>query len=317
MSSNKVVKSILGPQRTIINGNGAANVVQFNDLDSTAVLDGFTINGGGRGVSFERGGGIVRNCIIRKNQTGIWNIGSVVYKDPIIENNIITENTQYAMDTNNSFALLNKNTIVNNTAGVKGYGFYSPSPAVVNCILWNNNDDLVETGSAICSCIQNGDMGTGNISSDPLFFDSEHGNYHLQQGSPCIDKGHPDPIYNDPDETRADMGAFYYSYGTSVPSQKESVLPENYHLSQNYPNPFNPVTTIEYQLPKSSEVVLRIYDITGRLVNTLISKQQPAGYYKIQWYGRDEKDNSVVGGLYLIKIIADHFTLSKKMVLIR
>jgi hypothetical protein len=317
MSGNKVVKSILGPQRTIINGNGAANVVQFNYLDSTAVLDGFTIIGGGRGVSFERGGGIVRNCIIKMNQTGIWSIGSMVYTDPIIENNIITENSQYAMDTNNSWALLNNNTIVNNSAGVKGYGFYSPSPTIVNCILWNNNDDLVETGSAIYSCIQNGDPGTGNISSDPLFVDPEHEDYHLQQGSPCINAGHPDPSFNDPDGSRADMGAFYYSSGTSVHSQEESALPHNYHLGQNYPNPFNPVTTIEYQLPKDTYVTLRIFNITGELVKTIKNERQSAGYYKIQWNGRDENGKSIAGGLYLYHLKADGFSQSNKMILIR
>jgi hypothetical protein len=317
MSGNKVVKSILGPQRTIINGNGAANVVQFNYLDSTAVLDGFTINGGGRGVSFERGGGIIRNCIIQKNQTGIWNIGSMVYTDPIIENNIITENTQYAMDTNNSFALLNKNTIVGNKTGVKGYGFYSSSPTIVNCILWNNNDDLVETASAIFSCIQNGDPGTGNISSDPLFVDSEHGDYHLQEGSPCINAGHPDPSFNDPDGSRADMGAFYYTSGTFVRSPKESLQPDKYQLAQNYPNPFNPVTAINYQLPKDSNVILRIFNINGQLVKTLIEEKQSAGYYKIQWDSRDENGNSVVGGLYLYQLKAEGFSQSYKMVLIR
>ncbi len=317
MSGNKIVKSIMGPQRTIINGNGADNVVQFNYLDSTAVLDGFTIIGGGRGVSFERGGGIVSNCIIKKNQTGIWNIGSMVYTDPIIENNIITENTQYAMDTNNSWALLNKNTIVNNAAGVKGYGFYSSSPTIVNCILWNNNDDLVETGSAIYSCIQNGDPGTGNISANPLFVDPEHGDYHIQQGSPCINAGHPDPTLNDPDGSRADMGAFYFSSGTSVHSQKESTLPEKYYLAQNYPNPFNPVTTIEYQLPQHTHVTLKIFNIVGELVKTLIEEKQSAGYHKIQWNGRNENGNPVAGGLYLYQFKADGFSKSNKMVLIR
>jgi hypothetical protein len=317
MTGNKVVKSILGPERTIINGNGANNVVLFNQLDSTAVMDGFTIKGGSRGIDFERGGGIVRNCIIKKNETGIWNIGSMVYTDPIIENNIITENTQYAMDTNNSWALLNKNTIVNNAAGVKGYGYYSPSPTIVNCILWNNNDDLVETGSAIYSCIQNGDPGTGNISSDPLFVDAEQGDYHLQQGSPCINAGYPDPSFNDPDGSRADMGAFYYSSGTSVYSQKGSLLPDKYLLAQNYPNPFNPATTIEYQLPKDTQVTLRIFNITGELVETLIEEKQSAGYHQIQWDGRDENGSSVAGGVYLYLLKADDFSQSNKMVLIR
>ena len=161
------------------------------------------------------------------------------------------------------------------------------------------------------------DGTNGNISSDPLFVDPEHEDYHLQQGSPCINAGHPDPSFNDPDGSRADMGAFYYSSGTSVHSQKEFLLPDKYHLAQNYPNPFNPATTIEYQLPKDTHVTLRIFNIAGELVKILIEEKQSAGYHKIQWDGRDENGNSVAGGLYLYYLKADGFSHSNKMVLIR
>ena len=92
---------------------------------------------------------------------------------------------------------------------------------------------------------------------------------------------------------------------------------KGFSLSQNYPNPFNPVTTIEYQLPTDAYVTLRIFNITGELVETLIEEQQIAGYHKIQWNGRDETDNTVAGGLYLYHLRADGFSQSNKMVLIR
>ncbi len=98
---------------------------------------------------------------------------------------------------------------------------------------------------------------------------------------------------------------------------KDPSQPGKFHLAQNYPNPFNNVTTIEYQLPKDTQVTLRIFNIAGEFVKTLIEEKQTAYYYKIQWDGRDENGNSVAGGLYLYYLKADGFSQSNKMVLIR
>ncbi len=94
-------------------------------------------------------------------------------------------------------------------------------------------------------------------------------------------------------------------------------VPVSFRLSQNYPNPFNPVTTITYQLPKDSNVFLRIFNITGEMVKILVEEKQNAGSYKIQWNGRDEKGNSVSGGLYLYQLKVDDFSQSNKMLFIR
>jgi hypothetical protein len=64
-------------------------------------------------------------------------------------------------------------------------------------------------------------------------------------------------------------------------------LPSNIELAQNYPNPFNPLTTIAYDLPQESHVMLTIYDILGREVIRLIDESQPAGIQKVIWDGRD------------------------------
>jgi len=98
---------------------------------------------------------------------------------------------------------------------------------------------------------------------------------------------------------------------TSV--QQNSVpLPKAFILFQNFPNPFNPVTTIFYDLPKSSDVTLSIYDITGRLVQTLVNQHQNAGTYQIQW---DASGYS--SGVYFYQIKADGFQQVKKMLLIK
>ncbi len=95
--------------------------------------------------------------------------------------------------------------------------------------------------------------------------------------------------------------------------------PQKFALSQNYPNPFNPSTTIKYSIPnverlaKSfSNVTLRIYDILGREVVTLVNKQQKPGYYEVNW---NAANNS--SGVYFYKITAGKFVDTKKMILLR
>jgi hypothetical protein len=94
-------------------------------------------------------------------------------------------------------------------------------------------------------------------------------------------------------------------------------VPTEYELAQNYPNPFNPTTLITYSLPKDSRVTLEIYDVTGRLVNMLVSRDQEAGRYRIQWDGRTASGTSVASGIYLYRLRAGSFVQSKTMMLVK
>lgn len=312
-----VVKSIAGPDSTIIDGDGTGDVISAPYLDPTAVLDGFTIRNGSTGINIERGGVTIVNNIITGNSRGLWMIGSFVYSDPIIKYNLFVGNTGKAIDANNSWADVYNNTFVNNSPGVHSIGFYQPSPYMWNNIYWNNGDDLSGTAAATYSCIQNGDPGTGNISSDPLFVDADNGEYHLQVGSPCIDAGDT-ASPEDPDETRADIGAFYFDQRSTGINQDFYInIPTEFGLSQNYPNPFNPETTIHYQLPHQSEVQLEIYNILGQIIKTLVNEEQPAGHYTIYWNSIDESGNTVPSGVYLYILRAKDFFQSRKLMLIR
>lgn len=95
--------------------------------------------------------------------------------------------------------------------------------------------------------------------------------------------------------------------------QISSEIPARFELKQNYPNPFNPVTNIEYSIPKASNVLLKVYDLTGREVQTLVSEKQNAGTYKA-----DLKALNMASGIYLYSLFADDLRIdSKKMVLIK
>ena len=92
-----------------------------------------------------------------------------------------------------------------------------------------------------------------------------------------------------------------------------NVLPISFSLSQNFPNPFNPVTTIKYALPKDVKVTIKVYDILGRLVTTLINNEnKKAGYYETKFDG-----SIYASGVYFYRIEAGDFIQSKKMVLVK
>ena len=89
-------------------------------------------------------------------------------------------------------------------------------------------------------------------------------------------------------------------------------IPSEYSLFQNYPNPFNPSTTITYQIPQTGFVTLKVYDILGREVATLVNEEKAAGNYEVQFTG-----NGLTSGIYFYQINAGAYFDTKKMVLLR
>ena len=94
-------------------------------------------------------------------------------------------------------------------------------------------------------------------------------------------------------------------------------LPESFILSQNYPNPFNPSTTIKYALPKESNVSLKVFDILGKEVSSLVDENQPAGTYKVEWKGLNNRGESLTSGIYLYKLSVDGKNFTRKMLFIK
>ena len=94
-------------------------------------------------------------------------------------------------------------------------------------------------------------------------------------------------------------------------------IPTEFSLDQNYPNPFNPSTNIKYSLPVESNVVLKIFDITGQEIKTLVDEFQTSGYKTINWNGTNNIGHPVSSGLYVYRIEAGKFVESKKMILLK
>lgn len=101
-----------------------------------------------------------------------------------------------------------------------------------------------------------------------------------------------------------------------------SSLPQEFELKQNYPNPFNPSTRISFTLPARSFVTLKVYDVTGRLVTTILSKELSAGTNFAEWNGTSDTGERVSSGVYLYKLDAfgnnnSSFSASAKMMLLK
>ena len=105
---------------------------------------------------------------------------------------------------------------------------------------------------------------------------------------------------------------------TAVASADEgSLLPSEYALFQNYPNPFNPSTQISFDVPNSEFVTLRVYNLLGQDVKTLINQSMAPGRYTVEWNGNDMLNNDVASGVYFYELRGESFISRKKMLLIR
>ncbi len=94
--------------------------------------------------------------------------------------------------------------------------------------------------------------------------------------------------------------------------------PTEFALHQNYPNPFNPQTNIPYDLAEGGDVVLRIYNLLGQEVRTLVRERQAPGRYTVQWSGMDDRGVSVSSGIYFYQVsVAGKFQDAKRLMLLK
>jgi len=188
-------------------GSGAAildNLISGN----VAVASGWGSGSHGGGIYFSGANSTIQGNTLCGNSTeGYVALGGGIFchgSSPTISNNTISGNSTLGL-------------------GYAGGGLYCSyaDPLVVNCIFWGNIYGQIDAPGTsnpqvTYSDVQYGYTGTGNINADPLFVNPAPGGYHLLWGSPCIDSGDPNPIYNDPDGTRADMGAWHYDQSMPV-----------------------------------------------------------------------------------------------------
>ena len=128
------------------------------------------------------------------------------------------------------------------------------------------------------------------------------------------------PPQNNPDLSadQINLIAQWINQGASLQLSEEiNISPQKYTLHQNYPNPFNPITSLRYDLPEEALVNITIYDMTGRVVKTLVNSSQTAGYKSMRWKATNNLGQPVSAGMYIYTIQAGEFRKTKKMVLLK
>jgi hypothetical protein len=100
--------------------------------------------------------------------------------------------------------------------------------------------------------------------------------------------------------------------GVTFIEDNERETPGNFTLMQNYPNPFNPTTTIKYQIPELSFITLKIYDVLGNEITTLVDEEKSAGNYGVNFSA-----SSLTSGIYCYQIKAGEFTETRKMLMLK
>jgi len=118
------------------------------------------------------------------------------------------------------------------------------------------------------------------------------------------------------------VGMFYYSvikYSQSIPTSVEQIseIPEKFNLDQNYPNPFNPSTKIQYSIPQSSSVTIKVFDILGNEIETLVNEEKSAGNYEVEFNSHSGTVRNLPSGIYFYKLMTSNFAETKKMILLK
>jgi subtilisin family serine protease len=114
-----------------------------------------------------------------------------------------------------------------------------------------------------------------------------------------------------------DLSGQRSTFGPVQATAEKVLVPKEFALSQNYPNPFNPVTRIKYQLAEDVSVRLLVYNVRGQQVAVLVDRDQPAGYYEIEWRGTGSGDRELASGVYFYRLQAGRHVFIKKMVLLK
>jgi photosystem II stability/assembly factor-like uncharacterized protein len=176
--------------------------------------------------------------------------------------------------------------------------FIPNNPSSVWLLAGNKGFFSNDTGKTWTEQFYKPDFHTGSGFLDIVFTDKDHGWLLGREPSPTLNEH----LYH------TTNGGF----GGIVKVDREEALPIDYYLFQNYPNPFNPATTIKYQIPELKHVELKVYDILGREIQTLVNEIKNSGIHYVEFNAQH-----LASGIYFYTLSSGSFNLSKKFILLK
>lgn len=172
---------------------------------------------------------------------------------------------------------------------------------------WRTETEVSNYGFEVERAVINSKSTKQNSEFEKIGFVEGHGNSNSPMDYSFIDEK---PLGGSKFQYRLKQidtdGQFEYSDIVEA-----EIIPDKFTLFQNYPNPFNPTTTIQFQLPKESKVVFKIYNILGEEVAELLNDKKSAGVYEVVFNAR-----GLPSGTYIYRIYAENFVETKKMILL-
>jgi len=313
-------------------------------IDGNIFYDNTSVSGGGLYAK------AVSNCMFTNNMffnnTAEGSGGAVFLKEPTSGKDVYKPTKTYygkLLDSTH-FAMIN-NTFANNIAASNGgavcCNYIDETINIINSIFWENEGatgtDVAHSGDyEINISYSNIDTtgieglwtGSDNMNEDPLFFDPENGDFHIQNSSPCAGGGIDSLEVNEamfycpafdfendprpmPISLTPDMGADEVEEEV-YPSTPDIVVPITFSRLSNYPNPFTNRTTIELNIQQSGFVRLSIIDFTGKEIQTLISEQIQKGIHQFDWNAKE-----LPAGIYFLRLEMNGISKTRKLVILK
>jgi len=292
------------------NGYGGGSAINMDGVQDSKIFNNLIYNNHATGIAmFQIDGGdasknnkVYNNTIIQPTD-GRWDIiavngstGNTLYNNILINHHSFRGSI--AIDAASSVGFVSDyNVLVNRLSDDDGYSNMTLSQ-------WHS------LGYDVHSMVA--DL------ENQLFVDNTNGDFHLLQNAQAIDTGTNlvlPTVFEDldnvtrPQGSGFDIGCYEFNNLTSV---KNEYAPESFKLFQNYPNPFNPTTRIEFQIINPGFVSLKVFNVLGNVVASLVNEYRPAGKYEIEFDGSE-----LTSGVYFYKLVVDNYVETKKMILLK
>jgi hypothetical protein len=346
------VRSASGdPGACIIDCQNSGRAVNFVGAPANATIQGLTITGGnegeGGGILFDGSSGTVHGCRIIGNTATATGGGGVMVKnasDPLFSSSTFIQNSTSGIGVvgGGLYARTGSTSRIENCAFWQNsaYDFtamYSIDngtvTTVVNSIIWDHQWTKIQSvlgavTNITYSDVEGGYAGTGNIDTNPIFADTD---LRLAPISPCIDVGDNsgvtvatdydgnDRVFDGGSGTAdVDMGPFEYGSGTSV-GVIEDLNPGggSFKVLPAWPNPARADVHLAFSLDRRDHVSMVVFDLSGRMVATVVDRELAAGEHYFTWGGRDGSGRQTAAGFYLVRMRAGDEQRTLKILRVR